>query len=52
MPFDVTLRRIAEVIPHPNADRLDIVHLEDYDYDSIVQKGQLAAGEMDVTSTA
>lgn len=46
MPFDVTLRRIAEVIPHPNADRLDIVHLEDYDYDSIVQKGQLAAGEM------
>jgi RNA ligase (TIGR02306 family) len=46
MPFDVTLRRIAEVIPHPNADRLDIVHLEDYDYDSIVQKGKLAAGEM------
>jgi RNA ligase (TIGR02306 family) len=46
MSFEVTVRRIAEVIPHPNADRLDIVHLENYDYDSIVQKSRFAVGDV------
>lgn len=45
MVFAVTVRRIAEVLLHPNADRLEIVRLEDYDYDSIVQKGMYAVGD-------
>lgn len=39
-----TIRRIAEIRPHPNADRLEIAHVQGYD--CIVAKDAHAAGEL------
>lgn len=39
-----TIRRIAEIRPHPNADRLEIAHVQGYD--CIVPKDKHDAGEL------
>ncbi len=43
--FAVTIETLASVIPHPNADRLDIGRLEGIDYQFILGKGLNKAGD-------
>lgn len=43
--FAVTIENIAEIYPHPNADRLDMARLQGKDYEFVVGKGQFQAGD-------
>lgn len=42
--FDVRTRRLAEVTPHPNADRLELARVDGYF--CVVPKGQFSAGDL------
>lgn len=42
--FDVRVRRLNEVLPHPNADRLDLARVDGYF--AVVAKGQFTAGDL------
>ncbi|MEH2192120.1 MAG: RNA ligase (ATP) [Nostoc sp.] len=44
--FKVEVVKINSINPHPNADRLDIVSIEDMGYQVIIAKGKLHAGDL------
>lgn len=41
----MTLEEIAEILPHPNADRLEIAKLASMDFQFVVGKGDFRAGQ-------
>lgn len=43
--FKVEVCSIAEVLPHPNAERLEIIRLKDMDWNCVVQKSRYAVGD-------
>ncbi|MHC5937209.1 RNA ligase family protein [Nostoc sp.] len=44
--FKVEVVKINSINPHPNADRLDIVSIENMGYQVIIAKGKLHAGDL------
>lgn len=44
--FNVSLWRVESVADHPNADRLQIVHLRNLTYQFVVAKGEYAPGQL------
>lgn len=44
--FAVELRRIVQLTPHPNADKLDVANVEGLLYNFVVGKGQFFIGEL------
>ena len=45
MAFEVKVIQLSEVIPHPDADRLDLAYIAGQDYQCVVAKGQHKAGD-------
>lgn len=43
--FAVTIEEIGQVVPHPNADRLDLASLKGIDFKFVVGKGQWKEGD-------
>ena len=46
MEFEVKVVELSEVVKHPDADLLEIAHIQGYDYQCVVRKGQHQAGEV------
>jgi RNA ligase (TIGR02306 family) len=44
--FAVERRRLAEILPHPNADRLDLCRVEGLSYQFVTQKGKSVGEEV------
>ncbi|MCC5661580.1 hypothetical protein LC608_32465 [Nostoc sp. XA010] len=44
--FKVEVVKINSINPHPNADRLDIVSIENMAYQVIIAKGKLHTGDL------
>lgn len=45
MQFEVKVVQLSEVIPHPDADRLDLAYIAGQDYQCVVAKGQHQPGD-------
>lgn len=46
--WEVTVRKISSVIPHPNADRLELCRVDGFDWDIITGKDQFKVGDLAV----
>lgn len=44
--FAVTVQRITNIRKHPNADRLELASLENFDFEFVVQKGVYDEGDL------
>ena len=44
--FEVKIHRVSSVEPHPDADRLDVLRIENQDYNCVVAKGEYKAGDI------
>lgn len=45
MEFEVKVVQLSEVVPHPDADRLDLAYIAGQDYQCVVAKGQHQPGD-------